>query len=122
AKAVGAERRVTIRLQQIVLHPWRRLRRRTRTGRAGFPDRALEGIGDIDVSGRVEGHGIEPEVRRHAPRNGHEDRGGAGMLIDIEHLAGAEIDHEKRAGVRMEADPEDRKSTRLNSSHRTISY
>src|ERR1051325_8843440 len=52
AEAVGAERRIAGRLEQRILHPWVGERRRARAGRAGLPDRALEGIGDIDVPGR----------------------------------------------------------------------
>src|SRR5437867_8023117 len=34
----------------------------------------------------------------------------------------ADDDHHHEVGVRLQADRRDRKSTRLNSSHRTISY
>lgn len=56
----------------------------------------------VDVAVLVEGQ----RVRATSARKGRENRGGAGARIHIQHLVIAEVEHQQRAGLRMEREAE----------------
>src|SRR5262249_32656468 len=78
AEAFGAERGAPRRLEQRVLPP-RRLQSGG-TGRAGFPERAVEGTRHIDVAGGIDRQRFEPRAGRVRERD--EVRSAAGLLVD----------------------------------------
>ena len=71
--------------------------------RTGFPDDAIEGIRHVDVARGIEGERVETGAAGRG-RHRHEHGRCAGIRVDLEHLGGAEVDHQQRMGCRMEAD------------------
>src|SRR6201993_283414 len=68
--------------------------------RSNFPDQALVRVGDVQVSGIVEGQSVEAGM---LAGNCHEDRRSARLWIDREHFGVLVIDHDQLPILWMEA-------------------
>src|SRR6185437_13444110 len=106
--AIGAKGWEAIRRQdrRMGRGRWRVLRPdgRWSTRRTDFLDDAVEGIGDVDVAGLVEGERVEAGPWQDG---GGEDRRRARPGVDIQHLTGAEVDDQHLVSdARLEAETE----------------